>query len=96
MQKALERMNIKLHHEIASLAGMSGLAVVRAIVAGERSPEALLGLCDQQIRSPLFKAKVAIQVARRARKSDCGLEEPAAGRGGQCFRFGVDGCRTGD
>ena len=50
MQKALERMNIKLHHEIASLAGMSGLAVVRAIVGGERSPEALLALCDQQIR----------------------------------------------
>ncbi len=50
MQKALERMNIKLHHEIASLAGMSGLAVVRAIVAGERSPDALLALCDVQIR----------------------------------------------
>jgi hypothetical protein len=50
MQKALERMNIKLHDVIASLAGMSGLAVVRAIVAGERSPEALLALCDQQIR----------------------------------------------
>ena len=38
MQKALERMNIKLHDVIASLAGASGLAVVRAIVAGERSP----------------------------------------------------------
>jgi transposase len=50
MQKALERMNIKLHDEIASLAGKSGLAMVRAIVAGERSPEALLALCDQQIR----------------------------------------------
>lgn len=50
MQKALERMNIKLHDVIASLAGMSGLAVVRAIIAGERSPEALLALCDQQIR----------------------------------------------
>jgi len=50
MQKALERMNIKLHGVIASLAGVSGLAVVRAIIAGERSPEALLALCDQQIR----------------------------------------------
>ena len=50
MQKALERMNIKLHDQIASLAGVSGLAVVRAILAGERSPEALLALCDQQIR----------------------------------------------
>ena len=50
MQKALERMNIKLHDVIASLAGMSGLAVVRAIIAGERSPDALLARCDQQIR----------------------------------------------
>ena len=50
MQKALERMNIKLHGVIASLAGTSGLAVVRAVVAGERSPQALLSLCDVQIR----------------------------------------------
>jgi transposase len=50
MQKALERMNIKLHDVISSLAGISGLAVVRAIVAGERSPQALLELCDAQIR----------------------------------------------
>lgn len=50
MQKALERMNIKLHDVISSLAGVSGMAVVRAIVAGERSPQALLALCDIQIR----------------------------------------------
>lgn len=50
MQKALERMNIKLHDVISSLAGVSGLAVVRAIVDGERSPQALLALCDAQIR----------------------------------------------
>lgn len=51
MQKALERMNIKLHDVISSLAGVSGMAVVRAIVAGERSPQALLALCNAQIRS---------------------------------------------
>ncbi len=50
MQKALERMNIKLHDAISSLTGASGLAMVRAIVAGERSPQALLALCDAQIR----------------------------------------------
>lgn len=44
-------MNIKLHDVIASLAGASGMAVVRAIVAGERSPHALFALCDIQIRS---------------------------------------------
>ena len=45
MQKALERMNIKLHGVIASLAGTSGLAVVRAVVAGDaRSAARHLGL----------------------------------------------------
>jgi transposase len=50
MQKALERMNVKLHDVIASLTGSSGLAVVRAILDGERDPERLLALCDTQIR----------------------------------------------
>ncbi|MFY7866377.1 IS110 family transposase [Roseateles sp.] len=50
MQKALERMNIKLHAVISSLTGASGLAVVRAILAGERDPAALLELCDVRIR----------------------------------------------
>lgn len=50
MQKALERMNVKLHDAISSLAGASGMAVMRAIVAGERDPATLLDLCDVQIR----------------------------------------------
>lgn len=50
MQKALERMNVKLHDAISSLTGQSGLAVMRAILAGERDPQALLALCDVQIR----------------------------------------------
>jgi transposase len=50
MQKALERMNVKLHDTISSLTGQSGLAVIRAILAGERDPQALLDLCDVQIR----------------------------------------------
>src|SRR5437870_13625849 len=50
MQKALERMNVMLHHVISSLTGTSGLAVVRAILRGERNPEQLLALCDTQIQ----------------------------------------------
>jgi hypothetical protein len=50
MQKALERMNIKLHDTISSLAGASGMAMLRAIIAGQREPAALLALCDVQIR----------------------------------------------
>ncbi len=51
MQKALERMNVKLHDVISNLVGASGLAVMEAILAGERDPERLLGLCDVQIRN---------------------------------------------
>jgi transposase len=50
LQKALERMNVKLHDVISSLTGVSGLAVVRAILAGERDPQRLLALCDVQIQ----------------------------------------------
>lgn len=50
MQKALERMNIKVHDVISSLTGVSGLAMVRAILAGERDPKRLLALCDKQIQ----------------------------------------------
>jgi len=50
MQKALERMNVKFHDVISDLSGVSGMKVVRAIVAGERRAQALLALCDVQIR----------------------------------------------
>ena len=50
MQKAMERMNIKLHDVLSSITGVSGLNVIRAILQGERNPERLLGLCDVQIR----------------------------------------------
>jgi hypothetical protein len=50
MQKALERMNLKIHDVISDLTGVSGLRMVRAIVAGERNPAALLALCDPQIQ----------------------------------------------
>ncbi len=50
MQKALERMNVKLHDVISDLSGVSGLKIVRAIVAGQHDPQQLLVLCDAQIR----------------------------------------------
>jgi len=50
MQKALERMNVKLHDVISDLTGVSGLKLVRAILGGERNSLALLALCDPQIQ----------------------------------------------
>jgi transposase len=50
MQKALERMNVKVHDVISDLSGVSGMRMVRAIVAGERDAHRLLALCDVQIK----------------------------------------------
>jgi len=51
MHKALERMNIKFQSVISDLTGASGLRVVRAILEGERDPQQLLDLCDEQIQN---------------------------------------------
>jgi transposase len=38
MQKALDQMNVQVHRAVADLTGVTGIAIVRAIVAGERDP----------------------------------------------------------
>lgn len=41
MQKALQLMNLKLTNVISDISGQTGLAIIRAIVAGERDPHQL-------------------------------------------------------
>ncbi len=41
MQKALDQMNVQLHRAVSDLTGTTGMAIVRAIVAGERNPVTL-------------------------------------------------------
>ncbi len=50
MQKALDQMNVKIHTVLSDFDGRSGLAIVRAILAGERDPEALLALTDTRVQ----------------------------------------------
>jgi transposase len=49
MQKALDRMNVKIHEVLSQLTGVSGLRMIRAILAGQRDPHKLVELCDDQI-----------------------------------------------
>ena len=51
MQKSLDQMNLQLHHVISELAGMTGLAILDAILAGERDRYKLAGLRDARIRA---------------------------------------------
>ncbi|MGH8002863.1 MAG: IS110 family transposase, partial [Brasilonema sp.] len=41
MQKALTQMNIQLHQAVSDITGTTGMAIIRAIVAGEHDPQVL-------------------------------------------------------
>jgi transposase len=51
MQKALTHMNIQLHHVVADITGVTGMKIIRAIVAGERNAEVLATLRDGRCKS---------------------------------------------
>lgn len=51
MQKALTEINRQLHHVVAEITGVTGLRIIRAILAGERDPETLAGLRHYSCRS---------------------------------------------
>jgi len=50
MQKALEQMNVQIHKVLTDISGVSGLAIVRAILSGERNPRVLSELLVGQAR----------------------------------------------
>lgn len=52
MQKALSQMNLQLHHVLSDIVGVSGMAILDAILTGERNPVKLASLCNRRIRSP--------------------------------------------
>src|SRR6266567_4567041 len=49
MQKALDQMNLQLHHVISDITGTTGLAIISAVLGGERNPENLATLRDPRI-----------------------------------------------
>jgi transposase len=51
MQKALIQMNLQLHQVISDISGVTGMAMIRSIVAGERNPDKLSQLKDRRIHS---------------------------------------------
>jgi transposase len=51
MQKALEQMNLKIHTVISDIDGKTGLAIINAILSGERNAEKLADLRDYRIQA---------------------------------------------
>jgi hypothetical protein len=61
MQKALSQMNLQLHHVLSEITGLSGLAILDAILAGERDPVKLASLCNGRVKSPREKVAKSLE-----------------------------------
>jgi len=50
MQKSLDQMNIRVHHAVSDIDGKTGIAIIKAIVGGERDPAKLAALRDPRCK----------------------------------------------
>jgi transposase len=70
MQKALTTMNIRLKEVLSQIHGVSGMAIIEAILSGERDKNVLINLCHQSL---LKKKKELILKALDGRYTEAGL-----------------------
>ncbi len=50
MQKSLDQMNVCVHHAVSDITGVTGMAIIRAIVDGERDPLTLAQMRDRRCK----------------------------------------------
>jgi transposase len=60
MQKALELMNLKLTKVLGDVTGVTGLKIIRAIVAGQRDPHQLAKLRDRRCQHSALEIATAL------------------------------------
>src|SRR6266480_4720871 len=51
MQKALQQMNLLLHNVVSDITGVTGMKIIKAILAGERNPQVLAKERDPRCRN---------------------------------------------
>jgi transposase len=66
MQKALTEMNLQLHHAVADITGVTGMRIIRAILAGERDPRILAQLRHSHCHSSAEMIEKALTGSYRA------------------------------
>ncbi len=66
MQKALELMNLKLTTVLGDVTGVTGLKIIRAIVAGERDPQVLAKMRDRRCKHSAAEIATALDGRYRA------------------------------
>lgn len=61
IQKSLSQMNLQIHHVLSDITGVSGQAILDAILAGERDPMQLAQLCNWRVKSPRATVAKALE-----------------------------------
>jgi transposase len=59
-------MNLPFRHVLTDLTGQSGLAILEAILAGERNPRTLAGLVDRRVKQSREQIEAALTGDYRA------------------------------
>jgi len=60
MQKALMQMNVQLHHVLSDITGVTGMAILRAIVAGNHDPDQLATYRDGRCKASIDTVRKAL------------------------------------
>lgn len=61
MHKALQQMNVQLPQVLSDITGVSGMAIIEAILAGERDPAKLAALVDGRVRATPTQMRKALK-----------------------------------
>lgn len=66
VQKALDQMNVQVHHAVSDITGQTGLAILDAILKGERDPQKLALLRDARCKKSVAEIAAALHGDWRA------------------------------
>lgn len=61
MQKALQQMNVKLEKVLSDITGSTGMAIINALLSGERDPQVLARLRDERCHNSAETIAMALQ-----------------------------------
>ena len=66
IQKAMTQMNLQLHHVISDITGLTGMKIIRAIVAGERDRQKLAAMRDARTHASQATIEKALDRSNRS------------------------------
>ena len=73
IQKTLEDANLKLTSVLANITGVTGRAILDALIAGRDDVDHLLTLVDDRVKAPPEKLRAARQGASTIGIASCGV-----------------------